>query len=79
MLLLRPRTKGRGESYKRWRKNKARRIRVESDVVLPRDLLYSLAEENPKTQAKFEQILQSVPWRLEKFGDEIFNLLKASR
>lgn len=63
------------EMLRQWRKLKGRRLGVESDVVLPKDLLYTLAEENPHTRAQVRHILQMVPWRLETFGEEIFTLL----
>jgi ribonuclease D len=66
------------DNLRAWRKATARYLKVESDVVLPKDLLYSLAEGNPQTQGDMERILHAVPWRLEQFGDEIFDLLRAS-
>jgi len=66
------------DALRSWRKTTARRLKVQSDVVMPRDLLYTLVEANPKTPGEVEDILQSVPWRLEKFGEEIFYLLRAS-
>jgi ribonuclease D len=64
------------KDLRQWRKMKARYLGVESDIILPRDLLFILAKENPQNQEEFRRILQSVPWRLEKFGNELFNLLK---
>jgi ribonuclease D len=61
-----------------WRKATARKMKVESDVIMPKDLLYELAEQNPKSPSEVETILQEVPWRLNKFGEEIFYLLRAS-
>jgi ribonuclease D len=66
------------EVLRRWRKVTARKLRVESDVILPKDVLYVLAEKNPKTKAEFGQLMLSVPWRLAQFGDEIFELLRAT-
>jgi len=59
-----------------WRKTKARCLNVESDVVLPKDLLLELASENPQTQEEINKILKPVPWRLNKFGEEILHLLQ---
>lgn len=82
----RPRKERPGDEYlnrvdmlRSWRKNTARLMKVGSDVVLPKDLLYSLAEKNPQTRPEMEQILKTVPWRLEQYGDEIFDLLRASK
>ena len=66
------------EVLRRWRKITARKLKVESDVILPKDVLYNLAEKNPKTRAEFNQLMKSVPWRLVHFGDEIFELLRAT-
>jgi ribonuclease D len=66
------------ESLRSWRKTTARKMGVPSDVVLPKDLLYNLAEHNPTSPDEVKNILQSVPWRFEKYGEEIFYLLRAS-
>ena len=52
---------------------------VESDVVLPKDLLYEFAESNPQTYDQVSEIMASVPWRLEKFGKQILELLNPSK
>jgi ribonuclease D len=66
------------DKLRQWRKNKGRSMGVESDVILPKDLLYELAETNPKEYDQVSEILETVPWRREKFGDEIYNLLTLS-
>jgi ribonuclease D len=58
-----------------WRKTKARKMNVNSAVVLPREIMYSLISHNPKTRAELASLLKEVPWRLEKFGDEILSVL----
>jgi ribonuclease D len=69
----------REKALKQWRKHTARRMNVNSAVVLPRTLLDNLAAENPRTQEQLARVLQEVPWRLEQFGDEILRVLnKAS-
>jgi len=67
------------EKLRQWRKKTGRSMGVESDVVLPKDLLYQLAEKNPKTWEEFDPILESVPWRREKFGNQIFGLLQSNQ
>jgi len=64
------------EKLRQWRKKTALSMGVESDVILPRDLLHALAEQNPKTQANLALILKDVPWRLNQFGSQILELLK---
>ena len=63
------------DKLRQWRKNRGRAMGVESDVVLPKDLLYQIAETNPQTEAQLFDIMASVPWRREKFGDQILGLL----
>jgi hypothetical protein len=51
---------------------------VESDVVLPKDLLYEFAEANPQSLEQVSGMMEAVPWRREQFGYEIFQLLNPS-
>jgi ribonuclease D len=64
------------DKLRQWRKNTGRAMGVESDVVLPKDLLYEFAEINPKTFDQVSEIMSDVPWRLDRFGKQIFDLLK---
>lgn len=64
------------EALKIWRKQAAHKMGVESDVVLPRDLMHALAVENPTGEASLRQVMYTVPWRLEHFGDQILEILK---
>ena len=63
------------EALRNWRKQAAQAMGVESDVVLPRDLLYALAERNPREESQLREVLQGTPWRLEHFGAEITRVL----
>lgn len=63
------------EALRHWRKVTAQEMGVNSDVVLPRDLLFSIASQNPQQKDELARILNQVPWRLERFGDEIMVLL----
>jgi ribonuclease D len=58
-----------------WRKTAAKAMGVNSDVVLPRDLLYDLARSGPRDRAGLEQILIQVPWRVNEFGQDILQVL----
>lgn len=67
------------EKLRAWRKGTACDLGVPSDVVLPRDLMYNLVERNPKNMAELKNILNQVPWRLERFGKQLLEVLnKAS-
>jgi ribonuclease D len=63
------------EVLKKWRKLTARKLEVESDVVLPRDLLNDLAARNPRTPQELAEIMRTIPWRLERFGSQILEVL----
>lgn len=64
------------ETLRNWRKSTAKKMGVKSDVVLPRDLLYAIAEHNPRHSESLANILSDVPWRMEKFGKEIMGVLE---
>lgn len=66
------------EALRNWRKNTARKMGVNSDVVLPRDLLYEIAERSPDQPEELERILSEVPWRFEHFGSQILATLRES-
>ncbi|MEJ2262464.1 MAG: HRDC domain-containing protein [Anaerolineales bacterium] len=63
------------DALRYWRKKMARKMGVNSDVILPRDLLYSIASRNPRTERDLQAILQQVPWRKQRFGDQILEVL----
>ncbi|HZD57055.1 MAG TPA: HRDC domain-containing protein [Anaerolineales bacterium] len=63
------------DALRYWRKKTARKMGVNSDVVLPRDLLYSIASRNPHTERDLQAVLEQVPWRRQRFGDQILEVL----
>lgn len=62
------------ERLKKWRKEAAAGLDVESDVVLPRGLLLALADAG---SADISSIMAASPWRLAHFGDQITTVLQA--
>lgn len=64
------------DALRSWRKQAGLDMGVASDVVLPRDLLTELAEQNPRGLDELQVILQDVPWRLEHFGGQILDVLR---
>jgi ribonuclease D len=64
------------EALKQWRKHKARELEVESDIILPRDLLHTLATRNPLEMDSLAECLEDVPWRREQYGEEILMVLR---
>jgi ribonuclease D len=65
----------RTEALRNWRKNAAIKMGVKSDVVLPRDLLSIIAEQNPHQIEDLAALLQDSPWRLQHFGAQILAVL----
>jgi ribonuclease D len=63
------------EALRSWRKATARDMGVKSNVVLPRDLLLTIAKTNPHHHDELEVILNEVPWRMEHFGNQILSIL----
>ncbi len=63
------------EGLKQWRKLKAKELDVESDIILPRDLLHRLASKLPIDDQAISDCLQDVPWRRARYGDEILQVL----
>ena len=69
-------TIARDKALRDWRKRAARKMGVNSAVVLPRDLLYNLVAANPQTEREIAAVLEDVPWRLERFGADILSTIK---
>ncbi len=65
----------RENSLRNWRKYAAREMGVNSAVVLPRELLYRVISENPQTMTALRDVLKDVPWRLERFGEDILSVI----
>jgi ribonuclease D len=63
------------EALRTWRKHTGQRMGVNSDVILPRDLLQALASLHSPDQAQVQAVLGQVPWRRERFGNEILDVL----
>lgn len=64
------------ERLKAWRKRVAQRWGVESDVILPRSLMETLAQRNPASIEEIGEILKDSPSRFQTFGDELLQVLK---
>jgi ribonuclease D len=69
----------REKALRDWRKKTAKKMNVNSAVILPRELLYAVVKANPDSKKTLAKVLQDVPWRLERFGDDILSELKRIR
>jgi len=59
------------DALSEWRKQAARKMGVDSDIVLPRVFMYAIAERNPKNTAELAEVMPRSPWRIERYGTEI--------
>jgi ribonuclease D len=59
-----------------WRKEAGAKMKVESDVILPRDVMDAIAEVNPRNLEQLAKVMVDLPWRLEHFGVQILKALK---
>lgn len=64
------------EKLRLWRRAAAKELDVESDVVLPRDIMEATARAYPRTAADLEPLFASVPWRLAAYGEQVLQALK---
>lgn len=64
------------ETLRNWRKLTAREMGVESDVVLPRDVLEEIAVHNPRTLEELKALMVDFPYRFSHFGCQILERLK---
>ncbi len=63
------------DKLKTWRRNVAKELNVESDIVLPKFFLNTLAENPPKNIHELESVMSDSPWRYSQYGAQIFSLL----
>lgn len=63
------------EKLKVWRKKLAKEMSVESDIVLPKPYLNTLAENPPKNLEELQTVMTQSPSRFEKYGTEIYRLI----
>ncbi len=65
------------EKLKEWRKLKAQDLKIESDVVIPKDIMEKIAALNPKNKGDLRKIMQSTPWRFRHYGESILSELSS--
>jgi ribonuclease D len=63
------------EKLKVWRKNLGLKMKVESDIILPKPYLSVLSENPPKSLEELAELMKETPSRVERFGDQIFRVL----
>ncbi|MBI5960217.1 MAG: HRDC domain-containing protein [Chloroflexi bacterium] len=71
-----PDIQARYEALKDWRKQRAAERGVESDVILPRDVLWTLARQLPTRLEDLDNIPGLGPWRRAEYGAELLHVLE---
>ncbi|HJN41248.1 MAG: HRDC domain-containing protein [Anaerolineales bacterium] len=73
------RVAARYEALREWRKRRAQRRGLASDVILARDVLWALARAAPASMAELESVQDLGAWRRAEYGEEILRVLRAAR
>jgi ribonuclease D len=63
------------EDLRTWRKKAASEMGVESDVVLPRDVMHEIASAEPRDLGDLEQVMRDLPYRASMFGEQILKAI----
>jgi ribonuclease D len=63
------------EALRSWRKNTGQELQVNSDVILPRDVMYTITARDPGNEDDLADIMAEIPWRFEEFGQQILAVL----
>lgn len=66
----------RQEALRAWRKRMAERRGVESDVILPREVMLEIARLAPTSSEELRQIMGSLHWRFRAYGASILRALR---
>jgi superfamily II DNA helicase RecQ len=62
-----------------WRKSRAEKRGVESDVIISKDALWTLAHKAPVKLEDMNGIRGLGPWRLSAYGEEILEVIRRSK
>jgi len=63
-------------ALREWRKNRALQRGVESDVIIPKDALWALAEHAPKSLETMSVVPGMSEWRIANYGIEILEVIR---
>jgi ribonuclease D len=63
------------DNLKKWRKAQAARLEVESDVVLPREIMERIASASPRELTELQKLMAEIPWRYNQYGNVILEVI----
>lgn len=64
------------DTLRLWRKETAAHLKVESDIVLPRETMEKIAYQGAATMQDLDVIMEHLPWRKKQYGEEILKVIK---
>ena len=65
------------DRLRQWRKQVAERRGLPSDIIMPRDALWKIAQHVPRSSQALRELIQPLKWRAKQYGEEILALLDA--
>ncbi len=68
--------RARYEALRTWRKDIARERKVESDIILPREVLLDIAQSAPDDAKTLQKIMAPLEWRFKTYGQDILRVLR---
>jgi len=63
------------QTLREWRMRVAKTRQVESDIVLPRDLVWDIAHRAPRDRNALQELMGPYEWRFRTYADDILQLL----
>lgn len=63
------------QRLKRWRKQVAEKRKVDSDIILPRDLVWEIARQSPHSLEELRCLMAPLEWRFQHYGEEILRVI----
>ena len=64
------------DTLKEWRKQAGLKMGVQSDIILPRDILENIVGAKPSNSEELKSLMAEIPWRYEHFGADILEVIQ---
>ena len=67
------------DAMKEWRKQAGLKMGVQSDIILPRDILENIVGAKPSDLEELQTLMAEIPWRYAHFGAEILAVIQREK
>lgn len=67
------------QALQNWRRDKGKEMGVQSDIILPRDILENIAGAHPQVLPALQSLMQEIPWRFKHFGHDIIKVVNKGK